>query len=242
MKQSTLTITENTLVARNTWRMVLSGETAFTAPGQFLNMTVPGFYLRRPFSVADWDEGGVTVYYKVVGEGTKAMTTLTPGMQTNTLSGLGNGFDLAKAGANPLLIGGGAGVPPLYRLCKELIAQGKPVRAALGFNSSDEVFLADEFRALGAEVTITTMDGTHGVAGVVLNACSMDRCSYFYACGPLPMLKAVHGAACSAGEISLEERMGCGFGACMGCTVITKDGPKRVCYDGPVFESGVLTW
>lgn len=242
MIQSTLTIRENTPVAHNTYRMVLEGRHGFTTPGQFLNLTVPGFYLRRPFSVADWDDTSAIVYYKVVGGGTQAMAGLAPGTQADALTGLGNGFDAAKSGDNPLLIGGGVGVPPLYRLCKELIARGKSVHVALGFGSAREVFLADEFTALGAQVDITTMDGTHGVQGVVLDACSMDRCSFFYACGPVAMLRAVCEAACSRGDVSLEERMGCGFGACMGCTVFTKDGPRRVCVDGPVFESGVLSW
>ena len=242
MKRSMLVILENTQVAHNTWRLVLKGEHGFTTPGQFLNLTVPSFYLRRPFSVADWDDKGCIVYYKVVGDGTRAMTTLAPGTKADALTGLGNGFDIAKSGDKPLLIGGGAGVPPLYRLCRELIAGGKRVRVALGFGSQEEIFLAYKFAALGARVDITTLDGSQGVKGVVLDACSMDRCSYFYTCGPAAMLKAVCASACSPGEVSLEERMGCGFGACMGCTVITANGPKRVCHDGPVFESGVLAW
>ncbi|MGI6671853.1 MAG: dihydroorotate dehydrogenase electron transfer subunit [Christensenellales bacterium] len=242
MIKSALTITHNTQVAHKTWRMVLTGQHDCTTPGQFINLSLPGFYLRRPFSVCDWTDSSLTVYYKVMGQGTDAMTTLAPGTMLDALTGLGNGFDKSKSGDAPLLMGGGVGVPPLYRLCRELIAQGKSVRVALGFGSAREVFLADQFAALGAQVQIATMDGSQGVAGVVLDACRMDACSYFYACGPLPMLKAVCQSACTPGQVSLEERMGCGFGACMGCTIITKDGPRRVCHDGPVFESGVLTW
>ncbi len=243
MKQGLMTITENTPIARGTFRLRLAGDTsAFTQPGQFLNLGLPGFYLRRPFSACDWDGDSVLVIYKVLGQGTDAMTALAPGTRLDTLSGLGRGFRKDRAGQAPLLIGGGVGVPPLYRLARELRGAGLPVRAALGFNTAEEAFLVAEFEALGVEVEIATMDGSLGVKGTALDACQFDRASYFYACGPTAMLRALCARTGLPGEMSLEERMGCGFGACMGCTVTTVSGPQRVCKEGPVFPREVLAW
>lgn len=243
MKQVVYTLGEHMQIARNTYRMVLLGDSsAFVRPGQFVNLSLPGFYLRRPFSVCDWQEGQITVIYKVLGSGTQAMTSLAQGIKLDALTGLGNGFDLSSSGDRPLLLGGGVGVPPLYRLARDLVKQGKQVQVALGFNTREEVFLAEEFSALGAQVTVATMDGSQGVKGLVLDACNLADCSSFYACGPTAMLKAVCQAATSPGQVSLEERMGCGFGACMGCTVKTTQGMMRVCKEGPVFDKEVLAW
>lgn len=243
MKQCVYLIEENEQIAQNTYRIVFSGDTsAFTAPGQFLNLEVSGLYLRRPFSVCEWEKGHVSIVYKVVGAGTQKMSTFKRGREVDVLTGLGKGFDTENSGPRPLLIGGGAGVPPLMMLCKMLLAQKKQPTVAVGFGSAGEAFFQDAFRNLGVPVSIATMDGSLGAKGMVLDACRMDACTYFYACGPIAMLKAVCAASCSDGQVSLEERMGCGFGACMGCTVITQRGPKRVCTEGPVFDKGELIW
>ena len=243
MKQGMYIITENIALTQDVWRMVLSGDTsAMTAPGQFIEITLPGFFLRRPISVCDYDENSITIIYKVVGRGTDAMTKLKAGDELDILTGLGNGFDPSKAGDAPLLVGGGVGVPPLYHLAKKLLAAGKKVNVILGFNKADEIFYAEEFKALGANVTVTTVDGSVGVKGFVTNALP-DSISFVYTCGPMPMLKALYKATGEvSGEYSLEERMGCGFGACMGCSIMTKEGAKRVCKDGPIFQKEVLTW
>ncbi len=243
MKQGMYIITENIALTKDVWRMVLSGDTsAMTAPGQFIEITLPGFFLRRPISVCDYDENSITIIYKVVGRGTDAMTKLKAGDELDILTGLGNGFDPSKAGDAPLLVGGGVGVPPLYHLAKKLLAAGKKVNVILGFNKADEIFYAEEFKALGANVTVTTVDGSVGVKGFVTNALP-DSISFVYTCGPMPMLKALYKATGEvSGEYSLEERMGCGFGACMGCSIMTKEGAKRVCKDGPIFQKEVLTW
>lgn len=218
-------------------------------PGQFVEIAVPGRYLRRPISVCDYADGVLTIIYKVVGVGTDAMSRWQAGQQVDLLVGLGNGYDLTQAGERPLLIGGGVGVPPLYMLARVLREQGKQVRVILGFNTKDEVFYEEEFRALGCEVEVTTADGSHGTKGFVTDAVMEQgtksqeprlngHCStYYYACGPLPMLKAVMKHWGDGGEVSMEERMGCGFGACMGCSIQTTEGPKRVCKDGPVFRA-----
>ncbi|MBQ9825740.1 MAG: dihydroorotate dehydrogenase electron transfer subunit [Firmicutes bacterium] len=241
MKQVTLTIEQNKELAANAYEMVLRGDvSAVTRPGQFVDIRLPGRYLRRPISVCDCEPGRLTLIYKVLGEGTAEMTRMEPGTELDVLTGLGNGFDLSKAGDDPVLIGGGIGIPPLYWLAKELIKSGKTPSVVLGFNTADEMFYADEFRALGCEVTVATVDGSYGIKGYVTNAVN-KRFSQYFACGPGPMLKAVH-ALPLPGQLSLEERMGCGFGACMGCSIKTKDGYKRVCKDGPVFDREELPW
>ena len=242
MKDIIFTVLQNVKIARNTYRMTLCGETANIRAGQFVNFKLDGFYLRRPISVCDIDGDTLTVIYKAVGKGTEAMAKMSGGEKIPTLTVLGNGYDTSLSGERPLLIGGGAGIPPLYLLCKKLIAEGKSCSVILGFGSADEVFYEDEFKALGADVTVTTVDGSYGVRGFVTNAINNYSYTYFYTCGPEPMLKAVYGATDTSGQFSFEERMGCGFGACMGCSCKTKYGNKRICKDGPVLIKEEIIW
>ena len=245
MKQRLFEIKSNEQIAKNVYRMQLCGDTTGILPGQFVNIRVQGQFLRRPISVCNVEpslnnaEPLLTIIYKVVGVGTEAMSHLPVGTQLDVLTLLGNGYDLSKAGDAPLLVGGGVGVPPMYMLARQLREAGKKVRVILGFNTQDEVFYEEEFRALGCDVTVTTVDGSHGVKGFVTNALDGKQ-SYYYTCGPLPMIKALLQAAGTNGEVSMEERMGCGFGACMGCTIQTTQGPKRVCKEGPVFPAEIL--
>lgn len=235
MQQEQFTILENQPLTGSVFRMVLAGDTTqIQRPGQFVEVRLPGLFLRRPISVCDWSDSRLTLIYKVVGQGTRAMSALAPGACLDILTGLGNGYDLSPAGQNPVLVGGGVGVPPLYALCKALLAAGQSPQVVLGFNTANEVFYQREFQALGVPVTVTTVDGSLGIQGYVTAGMPQDY-TYVYACGPLPMLRAVNAAAKTSGQFSMEERMGCGFGACMGCTILTKHGPKRVCKDGPVF-------
>ena len=242
MKDIIFTVLQNVKIARNTYRMTLCGDTADIRAGQFVNFKLDGFYLRRPISVCDINGDSLTVIYKAVGKGTEAMAKMSGGEKILTLTGLGNGYDTSLSGERPLLIGGGAGVPPLYLLCKKLIAEGKSCSVILGFGSADEVFYEDEFKALGANVTVTTVDGSYGVRGFVTNAINGYSYTYFYTCGPEPMLKAVYSATDTSGQFSFEERMGCGFGACMGCSCETKYGKKRICKDGPVLVKEEIIW
>ena len=239
MKQRLFEIQSNEQIAKNVYRMQLAGDTTGILPGQFVNIRVQGQFLRRPISVCNIEEGVLTIIYKVVGVGTEAMSHLPVGTQLDVLTVLGNGYDLTKAGDAPLLVGGGVGVPPMYMLARQLREMGKNVRVILGFNTKDEVFYEEEFRQLGCDVTVTTVDGSHGVKGFVTNALDGKQ-SYYYTCGPLPMIKALLQAVGTNGEVSMEERMGCGFGACMGCTIQTTQGPKRVCKEGPVFAANEL--
>ncbi|MBQ8879374.1 MAG: dihydroorotate dehydrogenase electron transfer subunit [Clostridia bacterium] len=243
MKDVLFKIISNVCIAKNTYECVLEGDTsAITAPGQFVNLKLDGFYLRRPISVCDSSEGRLTIIYKVVGDGTERMAATAPGAEWLTLTGLGNGYDLDKSGDRPLLIGGGAGVPPMYMLCKELIKQGKKPTVILGFNTENEVFYKQEFTNLGANVIIATADGSVGVRGFVTDAMADLDYTYFYTCGPEPMLRAVYEKSLTSGQFSFEERMGCGFGACMGCSCKTKYGNKRICRDGPVLEKEEIIW
>ena len=219
--------------------MQLCGDTIGILSGQFVNIRVEGQFLRRPISVCNIADGILTIIYKVVGVGTEAMSHLPIGTQLDVLTILGNGYDLTKAGDAPLLVGGGVGVPPMYMLARQLREVGKNVRVILGFNTKEEVFYEEEFRALGCEVIVTTVDGSYGMKGFVTNAFDGQQ-SFYYTCGPLPMIKAVLNALGTEGEVSMEERMGCGFGACMGCTIQTTKGPKRVCKEGPVFDANEL--
>lgn len=242
MKQGLFTIAEHVSLTETVWRMRLEGDvSAITAAGQFINIQLNGLYLRRPISVCDWDENSVTIIYKVVGKGTRQMSRMAVGDTLDVLAGLGNGYTLDKAGERPLLLGGGVGVPPLYRLAKELIADGRQVSVVLGFNTKAEVFYEEEFRALGAQVTVTTADGSHGVRGFVTDALPSEY-TYVYTCGPEPMLKAVYAASKTGGQFSFEERMGCGFGACMGCSCKTITGNKRICKEGPVLQKEEILW
>ena len=223
--------------------MVLGGDTQWiTAPGQFVDIALEGRYLRRPISVCDYDATTLTLIYKVVGEGTAQMSRMAAGGELDLLTGLGNGFDVHNAAQRPLLVGGGVGVPPLYNLAKVLLAAGKRVGVVLGFNTADEVFYADEFRALGCRVIVTTADGSYGVKGFATTPLNDLNYSYFYTCGPEPMLKAVYKATRTSGQMSFEERMGCGFGACMGCSCKTLTGYKRICKDGPVMRKEEILW
>lgn len=243
MKQEIFKILSNTQIAPAVYKMILKGDTSpITACGQFVNIKLDGFYLRRPISICDFDAETLTLIYKVVGGGTETLSRMQKGESLDLLLSLGNGFDTSKSGQNPLIIGGGVGVPPLYALCKRLIAEGKRPSVILGFNTKSEIFYEDEFKKLGADVTVCTADGSYGVKGFVTAAMENKDYSYFYTCGPLPMLKAVANTAETTGQLSLEERMGCGFGACMGCTCKTVNGAKRVCKDGPVFEREEIEW
>lgn len=243
MKRSLFTILKNEMLAPATFRMVLGGDTtAITAPGQFVNIALTGKFLRRPISVCDWEGENLTLIYKVVGQGTAQMSRMAPGESLDLLTGLGNGYNLEKSGDKPLLIGGGAGIPPLYALAKKLIAQGKTPSVILGFNKKDELFLEKEFKTLGIPVTVATADGSLGVKGFVTDAMPEAGYTYLYTCGPEPMLRAIDGKAASSGQFSFEERMGCGFGACMGCTCKTKYGNKRICREGPVLEREEIIW
>ena len=242
MKQGIFTVAENKALTPSVYRMVLSGDaSAVTAPGQFINILIDGLFLRRPISVCDSTPDSVTIIYKVIGKGTEKMSRMTKGDKLDVLTGLGNGYDVSAAGNTPLLIGGGVGVPPLYKLAKLLTAAGKTVTVILGFNTKDEIFYEKEFAALGADVRVTTVDGSCGIKGFV-TAAMPESYSHYYACGPEPMLKAVFSAAKSPGEMSFEERMGCGFGACMGCSCKTVTGFKRICKDGPVMKSEDILW
>lgn len=227
------------------YRMVLEGDTQYiTRSGQFINIELEGKYLRRPISVSDYDEQTITIIYKVVGSGTDQMSHLAVGTQLDILTGLGNGFNTDNLAQRPLLVGGGVGVPPLYNLCKRLLAEGKHPTVILGFNTQSEIFYEDEFKALGVEVYSSTADGSHGTKGFVTDVIREKALvfDYLYTCGPLPMLKALYDATEVDGEFSFEERMGCGFGACVGCTCKTKYGNKRICKDGPVLKREEIIW
>ena len=242
-KQGIYRVVSNEALTPLIYRMVLEGDTsALCATGQFVNLKIDGLYLRRPISVCDWDENTITLIYKVVGKGTEIMAGAKPGQTFDVLTGLGNGYNTDKSGDKPLLLGGGVGIPPLYALCKKLIAQGKTPTVILGFNKQDEIFLANEFRALGVTVIICTADGSVGVKGFVTDAMKDVDYDYFYTCGPMPMFKAIEAVAATSGQYSFEERMGCGFGACMGCSCKTKYGNKRICRDGPVLEREEIIW
>ena len=243
MKQGIFTIRENTPLTQTVYRMRLSGDTsAITAPGQFVNIKLDGYFLRRPISVCDCIPGELTILYKVVGHGTEVMSRMGIGEQLDLLTGLGNGYDLSRSGDHALLLGGGVGVPPLYMLAKELIAQGKRVSVILGFNKQDEIFYEEEFRSIGADVRVATADGSYGTKGFVTDAMQGIAYTHFYTCGPEPMLKAVYKATITSGQFSFEERMGCGFGACMGCSCKTITGNKRICKEGPVLIKEDILW
>ena len=224
--------------------MTLGGDTSgIERPGQFVNIKLDGLYLRRPISVCDYEDGKLTLIYKVVGKGTEQMSALDSGAMLDVLVGLGNGYFTEFAGEKPLLIGGGVGVPQLYNLSKTLIAQGKKPTVILGFNTKNEIFYEQQFKDLGAEVLVATADGSYGIKGFVTDAmAALEGYTHIYTCGPEPMLKAIYNASEVGGSYSFEERMGCGFGACMGCTCKTKYGNKRICKDGPVFEREEIIW
>ncbi len=244
MKQVIFKIEKNECIAKNTYKMMLSGDASgIGGCGQFVNIALEGYYLRRPISVCDYTADSLTLIYKAVGEGTEYMATLPVDKELDILVGLGNGYDTEKSGDAPLLLGGGVGVPPLYALCKKLIAEGKKPTVILGFNTADEIFCREDFEALGARVLVATADGSVGTKGFVTDAMKeVNSYTYFYTCGPMPMLKAIYNATVTSGQFSFEERMGCGFGACMGCSCKTNFGNKRICKDGPVFEKEEILW
>ena len=243
MQQSLFRIKENESIAPSVFRMTLEGDTKdVTKPGQFVNIQLDGLYLRRPISVCDLNGNELTIIYKVVGEGTKLMSEMEAGKELDILTGLGNGYDTSLSGERPLLLGGGVGVPPLYLLAKKLLKEGKQVTAVLGFNTKDEIFYENEFKKLGAKTLVATADGSYGIKGFVTDAMKDLSYSYFYACGPEPMLKAVYKGSKSSGQLSFERRMGCGFGACMGCSCKTITGYKRICKEGPVLMKEEILW
>lgn len=240
-KQNNYKILSNEKIAKDVYKMILEGDTQYiTAPGQFINIKLDGKFLRRPISVCDCDENTITIIYKVVGSGTEYMAQLESGEVLDVLTGLGNGYDISKS-AKPLLIGGGVGVPPMYMLAKKLIESGQKPTVILGFNTKEEIFFEEEFKALGCDVRVTTVDGSYGIKGFVTDAFP-EEYDYFYTCGPMPMFKAIENTAKTSGQYSFEERMGCGFGACMGCSCKTKYGNKRICKDGPVLEREEIIW
>lgn len=243
MYQGMYEILSNKCIAKNTYEMILKGDTAsLTKPGQFINIKLEGKYLRRPISVCDYDKDTTTIIYKVVGKGTEQMAEMNKGEMLDVLSGLGNGFDVSKADSDAVLLGGGAGIAPMFNLCRELIDKGTDVTVILGFNTKDEVYYEEEFKALGAKVYITTVDGSYGEKGFVTDVMKNLTYSYFFTCGPMPMFKAIESVATTSGQYSFEERMGCGFGACMGCSCKTKYGNKRICKDGPVLYREEIIW
>ena len=243
MKQSIFRIVSNEALTDSVYKMVLSGDTsAITAAGQFVNIQLSGKFLRRPISVCDYNDETLTIVYKVVGKGTEQMSAMAPGEVLDILTGLGNGYDLTLSGNKPVLLGGGVGVPPMYNLAKKLLAQGKDVTVILGFNTKSELFYEEEFKALGCNVIVATADGSHGVKGFATTPLAELDYTYFYTCGPEPMLKAVYKATNTSGQMSFEERMGCGFGACMGCSCKTLTGYKRICKEGPVMKKEEILW
>ena len=243
-KKGKYIIEENVKIAKDVYKMVLSGDTKYiTAPGQFINIEIEGLYLRRPISVCDYDDKIVTIIYKVVGNGTEKMSNYRKGVELDILTGLGNGFDVSLSGDRPLPICGGVGCPPMFNLCKKLVEENKKPIVVLGFNSREDVFYEEEFKKLGADVYISTADGSYGTKGFVTDIIKdLEDYTYYYACGPIPMLKAIYDNADGTGELSFEERMGCGFGACMGCSCKTKYGNKRICKDGPVLKKEEIIW
>ena len=243
MTQGIYEILSNEKLTETVYKMRLKGDTsAITASGQFINIKLEGRYLRRPISICDYDENSILIVYKVVGGGTEQMSVLSAGEKLDVLVGLGNGYNTDKSGDKPLLIGGGVGIPPLYNLCKVLLSNGVTPTVILGFNTADEIFLKDDFEALGVKTLVTTVDGSAGIKGFVTDAIKDIEYTYFYTCGPMPMFKAIEATAVTSGQFSFEERMGCGFGACMGCSCKTKYGNKRICKDGPVLEREEIIW
>ena len=243
MKEVNYTLESNRKIAKDIYEMVLTGDnSAITRPGKFVNLLIDGCYLRRPLSVCNVEDDRLTLIYKVVGKGTEILSHAEPGAVFDTLTGLGNGFDVTRAGGYPLLVGGGVGVPPMYLLCRRLIENGAKPTVVLGFNTADDVFYRERFEALGAEVRVTTADGSVGTRGFVTDEVKRLMYTYFYACGPMPMFRALDQVVTTSGEYSFEERMGCGFGACMGCSCKTKYGTKRICVDGPVLRREEGIW
>ncbi len=243
-KRGIYTVLENKNIAKDVFLMILEGDTSFiTAPGQFINIEIEGLYLRRPISICDWNDTTITIIYKVVGTGTEKMSEMPAGTKLDILTGLGNGFTAKEGSTAPLVIGGGVGTPPMYGLAKHLIAQGVTPTVILGFASKDDVFYEEEFKALGCPTYVTTNDGSYGTKGFVTDVIkTLEGYDYFYTCGPMPMLRAVATNVAVSGQLSFEERMGCGFGGCMGCSCKTLTGNKRICTEGPVMLKEEIIW
>ncbi|MBQ2943402.1 MAG: dihydroorotate dehydrogenase electron transfer subunit [Ruminococcus sp.] len=243
MKQVIFKVISNEKIAKDVFKMVMEGDCTFIACGQFVNIQIEGLYLRRPISVCEVVGDKLTIIYKVVGKGTEVMSKMTEGTELDVLTVLGNGYNLSESGDKPLLVGGGVGVPPMYQLAKDLVAEGKKVTVILGFNKAEEIFYEAEFKALGTEVFVATVDGSVGTKGFVTDVMkTLSDYTYVYTCGPEPMLKAVYNESKTSGQFSFEERMGCGFGACMGCSCKTKYGNKRICKEGPVLTKEDIIW
>ena len=243
MNQVIYTVTENACIAERIYKMILSGDISeIKAPGQFVNLKLDGFFLRRPISICDAENNNLTLIYKMVGKGTDRMSKLKAGKKLDVLTGLGNGYDITLSGNNPLLVGGGVGIPPLYMLCKRLIEKKAKPTVILGFGTAGEVFYENEFKELGVPVYVTTADGSYGQKGFVTDVMKNLHYAYFYACGPEPMFRAIDKIAQTGGQYSFEERMGCGFGACMGCSCKTLAGSKRICREGPVMKREEIIW
>ncbi|MGN0201631.1 MAG: dihydroorotate dehydrogenase electron transfer subunit [Candidatus Cryptobacteroides sp.] len=244
MERLTLTVLDNRQTASGIFEMRLGGCSAACRAGQFVNLEVDGFFLRRPISVCDWEDGVLTLAYRVVGEGTAAMAAMAPGTRIDTLAALGNGFDTGVPCREALLAGGGIGLAPLYKLTRELVGKGVGVTVVAGFRTASEIFREEAFVKAGARFIVATEDGSRGVRGFVTDALREEGLSYDYifSCGPLPMMKALCAATTAPAQMSLEERMGCGFGICMGCTCRTSSGAKRICKEGPVFKREEIIW
>lgn len=243
MNQGIYEVISNKKLTKNVMEMILKGDTSeLKSSGQFINIKLDGLFLRRPISVCDYDKNTITIIYKIVGHGTEKMSTMKKGDKLDILVGLGNGFSTNKNEKFPILIGGGVGIPPMYNLCKKLLAQGKLPSVILGFNTQEEVFYEEEFNRLGVKTYVTTVDGSYGAKGFVTDVLNTINYDYFYTCGPMPMFNAIEKIVKTSGQYSFEERMGCGFGACMGCSCKTKYGNKRICKDGPVLEREEIIW
>lgn len=242
MQKQFMTIKEVRKLQKDIFLMVLSGDCKdIDRPGRFVNIKIEGLYLRRPISICDFNNDEITIIFKTVGEGTKQLSEMKPGEVLDVLIPLGNGFDISANCKKPVVIGGGIGVPPLLNLCKQLLAAGKKPAVILGFNTSEDAVLIDEFKALGVEPVITTADGSMGTKGFVTGPLADMDFDYVFTCGPEPMLKAIWDMA-EDGQFSFEARMACGFGACMGCTCETKYGYKRICKDGPIMYKEEIIW
>ncbi len=234
-----LLVLHHRLIAKDTYELVLETNFLDVKPGQFVEIKVNDeYFLRRPLSICSYDNGRMVLLYKVVGAGTKALSQIGPLKTLDVLGPLGNGYTINTQSEHALLIGGGIGIPPLYQLAKTLKAQGLTFSIILGFNKLEDVFYEDEFKALTDHVYVTTMDGSYGFEGTTVDLIHQHDIAYdyYYTCGPKPMLMALLKEK-PEGQLSFEERMGCGFGACMGCSVKTNDGYKRICREGPVLQS-----
>lgn len=242
MKSEKFKILENKQIAKDVYKLVLEGNTSeITKPGQFVNIAISEFYLRRPISICDFEKNSLTLIYKVVGKGTYALSKKYTNHYLDILIPLGNGFDVEKTTMYPVLIGGGVGVPPLVNLAKQLIKKVDKVQVIIGFNKKEEIFGEDMFKNIGISPIVTTVDGSYGIKGLVSDALKDIKADYIYSCGPEPMLKALSSFDID-GQFSFEARMACGFGGCMACSCKTKYANKRICKEGPVLFKEEIIW